>query len=236
MGTLYIVSTPIGNLEDITVRAIKTLFSVETIACEDSRRTGLLLQEIKKRYSSILAEIDTKEHKLVSLYDEVEMQKTPEIIALLSLGDVALVSDAGTPLINDPGYILVREALKRGIRVRSVPGPSAVVAALSISGLPTNSFMYLGYPPEKQAQRIKLLANIQLVNEAIASTYVLYSAPHKLEGLLTDMNTIFPQANITIVRELTKIHEQIYQGTIEDALLRVDEFKGEIVVLFHLPK
>ena len=165
MGTLYIVGTPIGNMEDITIRAIKTLLAVDLIACEDTRRTGLLLQELTKRFQTVIPahagiqssnnldpslRWDDKQSRLIRYDDQHEQSQTPLIIQKLEEGkSVALVSDAGTPLISDPGYTLVHEAIKRGIPVVSIPGPSAAIAALSVSGLPTNNFLFLGYPPEK---------------------------------------------------------------------------------------
>lgn len=236
MGTLSIVATPIGNLEDITIRAIKTLFSVDVIACEDTRRTGQLIAELAKRYPAIVesAEHPTKP-ELFSYYDEVEFKKMPEIIELLSQGrNVALVSDAGTPLIADPGYKLVHEAVKRGIRVESIPGPSAMVAALTVSGLPTHSFLFLGYPPEKDGKRIELFKNIQEIHKYIENTYLLYCAPHKLISTLESMFDVYGDGDIVLARELTKIHEEVWRGTIREALHEFQNPKGEFVLLFAL--
>ena len=159
MGILYIVATPIGNLEDITIRAIKTLFSADIVACEDTRRTGLLLQKLRKRYSGIEGLRTStsgpwKHANLLRVDEHTEAQNVPQLIDALTQGrTIALVSDAGTPLVSDPGFILVREAIKRGITVVSVPGPTAAVAALSTSGLPADKFIFLGYPPERRIWR-----------------------------------------------------------------------------------
>ncbi|MEK7118946.1 MAG: 16S rRNA (cytidine(1402)-2'-O)-methyltransferase [Patescibacteria group bacterium] len=235
MGTLYIVATPIGNMEDITIRAIKTLFSVDIIACEDTRRTGLLLQEYKKRFPAIVKNQSTKT-KLVRFDDRSERQQTPWIIdELMHNKSVALVSDAGTPLISDPGYRLVSESLKRGINVISIPGPTAAIAALSVSGLPANHFMFLGYPPEKPSHRIKLFENLLNLNRFMLSTYILYSAPHKLLQTLTDMQQVLGDIDIVVARELTKVHEELWRGKISEALEKFQKPIGEFVLLFQIP-
>lgn len=217
MGKLYIVSTPIGNLEDITTRAAGILSSVDYVLCEDTRHTGLLLQKL-----NISA-------KLIPYYDEIEDKRIPEIIEMLS-GDknIALVSDAGTPLISDPGFRLVRQCVKRGIRVESIPGPSAVLAALTSSGLPPDKFIFLGYPPEKQSARIdvfkKLSPNI---------TTIFYCAPHKLVTSLEDMKSVLGDIDIVIARELTKVHEEIWRGKISEAISHFTTPQGEFVLLLR---
>jgi 16S rRNA (cytidine1402-2'-O)-methyltransferase len=231
MGKLYIVSTPIGNLEDITIRAIKTLFTADAILCEDSRHTGLLIQELIKRYSEVFDYAFDWKPKLIPYYDEIEEKKLPEVIELLSDGhNLALVSDAGTPLISDPGFRIVRECKKRGIPVESIPGPSAVLAALTSSGLPPDKFIFLGYPPEKQSARLevfkKLSPNI---------TNIFYCAPHKLIQTLEDLKATVGDIEIVIGRELTKVHEEMWKGTITDALTQYTGPKGEFVLLFRLP-
>lgn len=220
MGTLYIVSTPIGNLEDITLRAINILSTVEIIACEDTRKTGFLLHHFN---------ISNKP-QLIPYHDHNESNVTPQLIDYLVQGkSVALVSDAGTPLMSDPGFLLVREAIKRGIKVISIPGPTAAIAALSVSGLPTNQFLFLGYPPEKQSHRIKMFKSIQQYN---STTIIFYCAPHKLEQTLLDMKEVFGDIEVVLARELTKIHEEIWNGKLSEALKR--DFKGELVLLFTL--
>jgi 16S rRNA (cytidine1402-2'-O)-methyltransferase len=224
MGTLYIVATPIGNLEDISLRATKTLSLVDIILCEDTRRTGQLL-----------ASLSIPHKKLQSYYDQIEMQQTPEIIAALQDGkNIALVSDAGTPLINDPGFVLVSECRKRKIPVISIPGASALLAALASSGLPADKFMFLGYPPEKQGHRIKRFGDLLSIHRCIDSTFVMYCSPHKLQSALADMQDIFGDIEISVSRELTKIHEEYWRGKISDAISYFTEPKGEFVVLFRL--
>lgn len=249
MGTLYIVSSPIGNLEDISIRAIKTLFSVDIILCEDTRRTGLLIHELEKRIdnnnaTALLLSItpktdrsnDKKERKrtLVRYDDHTESKQAPWLVEQLSQGkDVALVSDAGTPLISDPGYKLVNEALKRGISVTSIPGPTAAVAALTVSGLPTDKFIFLGYPPEKKSHRIKLFTNLLQIHRCIDSTYILYCAPHKLQQTLVDMKGVLGDIEIVLARELTKVHEEVWRGTLSEAIKHFSDPKGEFVLLFR---
>lgn len=233
MGTLYITATPIGNLEDITHRAFKTLFSVDFVACEDTRRTGSLLQELKKRYAHLGN--TSAEPRLLRYDDRTEQTATPEILELLKHGkSVALVSDAGTPLISDPGYVLVREARKRGIPVVSVPGPSAILAALTSSGLPVDKFLFLGYPPEKPSHRLELFRKLLQMNQLIATTYIMYCAPHKLRQTLKDMVQIFGDREVCVGRELTKIHEEIWRGKFSEAMQRFVEPQGEFVILWSL--
>ena len=235
MGKLSIVATPIGNLEDITIRAIKTLLTADAILCEDTRRTGLLMHEIVERYGEQF-DFDTEwKPTLIAYYDEIEEKKLPEIVGMLKDDkNLALVSDAGTPLISDPGFRIVRECAKRGIPVESIPGPSALLAALTSSGLPADSFQFLGYPPEKQGRRLSQFDHILAANKSLSSTYIYYCAPHKLTQTLTDMMTSFGDIHIVLARELTKVHEEIWRGTISDALVSFHDPKGEFVVLFRL--
>lgn len=237
MGSLFIVSTPIGNLEDMTIRAIKTLFRSDIILCEDTRRTGLLLDELRKRYANLFSENPESEttRKLISYYDEIEDKRIPEVIDLLEQGkSVALISDAGTPLISDPGFRLVRECSKRHIKVESIPGPSALLAALTSSGLPSDTFTFLGYLPEKESQIKKVLGNIALINKTMQSTYVFYCAPHKLLHTGDIMKELFGDIEIVIARELTKVHEEVWRGTISEAQVHFINPQGEFVILFRL--
>ncbi|MBI5619973.1 16S rRNA (cytidine(1402)-2'-O)-methyltransferase [Candidatus Gottesmanbacteria bacterium] len=240
------VNAPIGNLEDITIRAIKTLFSVDIIACEDTRRTGLLLQELTRRYPSLLDDKpaltkirhgESLSKRLVSYYDQTEQQRVPEMLERMKQGnDVALVSDAGTPLISDPGFLLVREAIKQGINVVSIPGPTAAIAALTTSGLPTDKFFFLGYPPEKSSHRIKLFESLfNLHRYKLNSTYVLYCAPHKFRQTLEDMQSVLGDIPIVIARELTKVHEEVWRGKIPEAVKHFSDPQGEFVLLLHHP-
>jgi 16S rRNA (cytidine1402-2'-O)-methyltransferase len=235
MGTLYIVATPIGNLEDISLRALRTLFEVDVIACEDTRRTGLLLDEFKKRYGSLL-QMKNASPRLLSYYEEIEDKRAPELLALLEEDtSVALVSDAGTPLLSDPGYVLVSEALKRGVDVRSVPGPTADISALSISGLPANAYLFLGFPPEKPAGRVKLIETMASVSKLLAVTFIFYCAPHKLQEFLQGMKDGLGDLQIVICRELTKQYEETWRGPLSEAIANTNRFRGELVVLVHLP-
>ncbi len=219
MGTLFIVSTPIGNLEDITLRAIKTLASADAILCEDTRHTGILLHHL-----------NIKDTSLIRLDDHSEYQKAPEIIQMLEDGkNIALVSGAGTPLISDPGFLLVREARKRGIKVISIPGPSAVLAALTASGLPTDKFLFLGYPPEKTSHRLKSFQSLPK-----DTTIIFYCAPHKLIQTLEDLKEILGDIEIVVARELTKIHEEVVKLKISEAISKFSEPKGEFVILLKL--
>lgn len=223
MGTLFVVSTPIGNLEDITLRATKTLALVDIILCEDTRRTG-----------QMLTTLSIPHNKLLSYYDAIEQQRTPELIAHLEEGkNIALVSDAGTPLISDPGYVLVSEARKRNIKVESIPGASALLTALTSSGLPADKFMFLGYPPEKPSHRKKLFEDMTHLNR-FKCTYIFYCAPHKLLTTLTEMKEVFGDIQISICRELTKIHEEAWTGTISKALTKFASIKGEVVLLLRI--
>lgn len=235
MGTLYIVSTPIGNLQDITLRALKTLFNVAVIACEDTRRTGLLLQKLVDEFAENPA--DKKRPMLLSYYEQIEQQRIPEIIEYLTEGhDVALISDAGTPLISDPGFKLVRECLAKEIKVESVPGASSVLTALTSSGLPTDKFTFVGYPPHKSGHRQTFFENIKKAQESLNTTVILFEAPHKLKVTLEELQSVFGDVEIVITRELTKIHEEIRHEKISEAMVHFKKTapKGEFVLLFHL--
>ncbi len=235
MGTLFLVATPIGNLEDLTLRAVKTLFVSDVILCEDTRRTGILLSEIIKRYGEVFGLTPQWQPLLTPYYEEVELRKLPEIMNLLASGkQVALVADSGTPLISDPGYKLVTAALKRGFRVESIPGAAAFVAALVSSGLPPDKFLFLGYPPEKKSHRRGLLENLMKISQILTTTYIFYVAPHKLTQFLTEIQEELGNREIVLVRELTKVHEEIWRGKITEALQRFSPPKGELVLLFRL--
>lgn len=211
---LYIVATPIGNLEDITLRALRVLKEADVIIAEDTRHTGLLLKHF---------EIPHK--PMVSLYDEVEAQKITDLIPLIAQQNVALVTDAGTPLVSDPGYKLVREAIKNDIKVESVPGPTAVIAALTVSGLPPDKFLFLGYPPEKESHQQNVLAG--LPNNI---TVIFYVSPHKL---LKFLRLIGDDQEIVIARELTKTFEEVWRGKPSDAMIKFAKPQGEFVLLWH---
>ncbi len=199
MGTLYVVATPIGNLEDITIRAIKTLLSVEIIACEDTRHTGQLIKILEDRWAQVLT-ITPISHKYLSVRDWNEAEVIAKVILQLQLGDVALVSDAGTPLISDPGFKVVRAVRAANIPITSIPGPSAVTAALSVAGLPTDKFVFLGFLPKKW----ELVPNM---------TNIIYESPQRLASTLAKIRERYPSAQITLASELTKIHEQVQNFT-----------------------
>jgi 16S rRNA (cytidine1402-2'-O)-methyltransferase len=223
VGTLYIVSTPIGNLKDITLRAIAILGSVDYVLCEDTRVTGKLL----KHYDI--------EKPLVTFTDFNEQDRATKILADLSSSkNVALVSDAGTPLISDPGYKLVREALKRGIRVESIPGPSALVSALVISGLPPDRFIFLGYLPKKDGKRKKLLEDLKPILKTVKSTVIFYESPYRVKKSLNEINSVLGGVEVVVCRELTKVFEEVIRGSISEVLDKLTEknLKGEFVILF----
>lgn len=224
-GILYIVATPIGNLQDITLRAIETLKKVDSIACEDTRKTSILLKSLR---------IEGKH--LISYYEQNELRRIPEIINALRNGlSIALVSDAGTPTISDPGFKLVRECVKGGIRVESIPGPSSTISALISSGLPTDKFLFVGYPPRKPGNRKKFFQNILDANKILKNTVILFEAPHKLLKTLGEMEEIFGDIEIVLSRELTKVHEEIRREKISNALEHFTKTKpkGEFTILFN---
>jgi 16S rRNA (cytidine1402-2'-O)-methyltransferase len=201
MSTLYLVATPIGNLEDITLRGLRILQEVSLIAAEDTRRARILAQ----RY-----EIDTP---ITSYYEANKLAKLETLLDSLSHGDVALISEAGTPGLSDPGYELVRAAIARGVPVVPVPGPSAPVTALVISGLPTDRFLYLGFLPRRRSERRQLLADVA----GHPVTLIAFEAPHRLRGSLADIEAALGNRQVAICRELTKLHEQVWRGTVSDA-------------------
>lgn len=220
-GVLYVVATPIGNLEDLTPRARRVLNEVDAVAAEDTRHTGQLLAHVGVS------------KPLLSLHDHNEAERTPQLIDRLLAGEsVALVSDAGTPLISDPGFGLVRAARQSGIKVTPLPGACALVAALSVSGLPTDRFAFEGFLPSKQAARRTALA--ALAREP--RTLVFYESVHRLAESLADMSTIFGNERPGVIaRELTKMHEHVHSGSLEKlcewANTNAHADKGEVVVL-----
>lgn len=220
-ATLYLVATPIGNLEDITLRALRTLRECDVIAAEDTRRTGQLLN-----YFGI-------SRPLLSYFRFNEAKRSEEILQRLQRGEkVALVTDAGTPGISDPGERVVNAAVAAGYRVESVPGPCALVAALTASGLPTNEFHFIGFLPVKSGQRRKRLEALR----ATAGTLAFYESPYRIEKLLGELNDLYPTAKVVLARELTKKFEEYLRGT-PAALIEIARkrsLKGEFVVLVSL--
>jgi len=218
-GTLYVVATPIGNLEDVTARALRVLKEVAVIAAEDTRRTAHLLA----RYA-----ITTS---MTSLHEHNEARKTPAIVARLAGGeDVALVSDAGTPLISDPGRHLIQAAVAEGIRIEPIPGPSAIVTALSAAGASTGTFTFVGFPPTRSKDRILWLESLRAINHAV----VFFEAPHRIRETLEQLIPIVGDCPVVVCRELTKVHEELVRGPISTALEANWEAKGEVTVVADL--
>lgn len=217
MGTLYLVATPIGNLEDMSPRAIRILHEASLIAAEDTRHTGNLLKHF---------EIATP---LTSYFEHNKLNKLDFILGKLSSGDVALVSDAGTPAINDPGYELVRAALASGFDVRPVPGPSAPVAALSVSGLPTDAFLYLGYLPSKKSERRKFVGQVA----DLPYTLIFLESPHRIIESLEDLLASIGDRRICVAREMTKMFEEYWRGNISGAVeyFKSKEVRGEFTLV-----
>ncbi|MGC1455405.1 MAG: 16S rRNA (cytidine(1402)-2'-O)-methyltransferase [Nitrospirota bacterium] len=219
-GTLYIVATPIGNLEDMTLRAIRTLKEADLVAAEDTRHTRHLLD----RY-----QIETQ---LTSYHDHNKEEKAPVLVARMLEGkSVALVSDAGTPGISDPGYFLINLAIDQEIPVVPIPGATAAIAALSVSGMPTDRFIFEGFLPAKHLARLKRLKELA----AEERTLVFYEAPHKIIRAIEDMFEVLGDRRAVITRELTKIHEEAIRGTLSKCLKRLQEgtIKGEFTVIVH---
>jgi 16S rRNA (cytidine1402-2'-O)-methyltransferase len=217
-GTLYIVSTPIGNREDITLRALRMLKEVDLIAAEDTRHTGLLLRHFG---------IQTP---LTSYFEGNESRKKEFILSKLRQGErVALVSDAGTPGISDPGFRLIQTAAENRIAVVPVPGASAVIAALSVSGLPTDAFLFKGFLPHKSKKREDWLKQLEGVRE----TLILYESPHRLSQTLNDIFEILGDREMVLTRELTKIYEEVLRGKVSEIQTQIGErkLKGEITLV-----
>ena len=242
MGVLYLVSTPIGNREDITLRAIRVLFSVDLIACEDTRKTRNLLEFYEANYKELLPKslIDKKNYKnLISFYEENEEKRIPFLLDLLKSGKtVGLVSSSGTPTLSDPGFKLVRECLGQNIKVESIPGPSSILAALTTSGLPTDKFFFLGFLPKKQGKRLRWLKNLAKTYQYISFTTVFFESPYRLTKTLNDLKDVFGDIEIVISRELTKIYEEIRKDKISNLLNHFQNTKpkGEFVLSFNIPQ
>jgi 16S rRNA (cytidine1402-2'-O)-methyltransferase len=219
IGTLYIVATPIGNLEDLSPRAARILGEVDLIACEDTRQTRKLLDHLKL-------------HKpMVSLHEHNEQERTGELIGRLEQGvSIALVSDAGTPAISDPGYRLIHEAAGRRIPVSAIPGPNAAITALCASGLPTDAFFFAGFFAHKRTQRIQQLQKLK----ELPATLIFYETPHRILDALEDIQTVLGARPVVVGRELTKLHEEYLRGTalsIHAMLSARAAIRGEFTVL-----
>jgi 16S rRNA (cytidine1402-2'-O)-methyltransferase len=218
-GLLYVVSTPIGNLEDITYRAVRVLKEADWVACEDTRTTRRLLDHYG---------IQTR---TISYHEHNEAHRTEDLIARLLAGENgALVSDAGTPLLNDPGYRIVHAAVDAGIRIEALPGPSALLAGLVVSGLPTDQFHFGGFLPAKHGQRLRLLESLQ--DEP--ATLIFYEAPHRILEALEDVTTVMAGRPVVVARELTKMYEEVLRGAaaeVRAVLAARDSVRGEFVLL-----
>lgn len=218
-GTLHVVATPLGNLDDLTFRAVKCLKEVNLIACEDTRRTAKLLNHlgIKK--------------PLISCFEHNELARIDELLGRIAAGeDVALVSDAGTPTISDPGFALVRAAHERGLKVSPVPGPSALIAALSVSGLPTDEFFFAGFPPRTSAARRARLQGLK----ALTATLIFYESPHRVIESVGDMISVLGDRAAFLAREITKLHEETKSAPLSEIATLLGarpEVLGEIVLV-----
>jgi 16S rRNA (cytidine1402-2'-O)-methyltransferase len=215
MGTLYLVATPIGNLQDFSPRGVEVLQSVPKIYAEDTRRTVKLLNNFQIKNS------------LESYFEGNEAKRIPKILAELKSFDIALVSDAGTPLISDPGFKLVRDAIAQGHKVTSIPGANAAILALSISGLPTDRFTFLGFLPKKDSARQKVLEEVR----DLRSTLVIYESPFRVKETLQSLLTVLGDRQASVSRELTKIHEETIRGKLSDLVSKFSAPKGEVTLV-----
>ena len=215
MGILYVVGTPIGNLEDVTVRAARALASVALVAAEDTRVTRRLLAHLEAR------------PRVVSCNEHNWQRRLPALLEALGEGDVALVTDAGSPGISDPGAGLVAAVAEAGYEVVSVPGVSAVSAALSVSGLPADRFVFLGFLPRRRAERTAALTDAA----SLGQTLVLFEAPHRLKATLGDIVEALGDPTLAVCRELTKLHEEVWRGTASGALDYFTEPRGEFTIV-----
>jgi 16S rRNA (cytidine1402-2'-O)-methyltransferase len=217
-GNLYIVPTPIGNLEDMTLRSIRVLKEVDLIASEDTRHTQNLLSHLE------ITKI------LTSYHDFNKEEKAPVLIKLIQDGQqVALVSDAGTPTISDPGYHLINQAIKHGIKVIPLPGPSAVLTALSASGLPTDAFIFNGFLPRKKTARLKIMNELKETRK----TLIFFESPHRIEAVLEEFLATLGDRRAVIARELTKKFEEFIYGTLSEIIQKKWQIKGEITLLIE---
>ncbi len=224
--SLFLIATPIGNLKDVSERVRETLEMVDILLCEDTRVTFKLLG---------LLGIKNKP-KLESFYDEVEEEKTKIVLGWLGEGkQVGLVTDAGTPLVSDPGWFLVDRSLRRGYKVEAIAGPSAFLQALLVSGLPTDRFFFLGFLPKSEGRRVKILKKME---EVLPVTVIVYESPKRLISLLGTLERLFPVAEVAVVQELSKSHEQVRRGRageLREFFLK-EKVRGEMAVLWRLPR
>lgn len=218
-GRLLVVATPIGNLDDLSPRARRAFEEADRVACEDTRRTGLLLANLGIK------------RPLISLHEHNERRRLPRLLEALEQGEtIALVSDAGTPLVSDPGYLLVREAVEKGVRVEPIPGPSALLAALVASALPPHPFTFCGFPPPKGGKRRTFYERFA----GLDHTLVVFESPHRLLASLEDAVAVLGDRQAVVARELTKLHEEVIRGRLSEILETLGErpaIKGEIVLV-----
>jgi 16S rRNA (cytidine1402-2'-O)-methyltransferase len=218
-GKLIIVATPIGNLDDVSTRAVNALSQADLVACEDTRRTGRLLTHLGLR------------RPLVSLHEHNERQRLSRLIAALRDGQrIVLASDAGTPLLSDPGFVLVREAIQQGVEIDAIPGPSAVIDALVLSGLPPHPFTFAGFPPPRSGKRRRFYLRF----EPIDHTLVFFESPHRLLASLADLQAVLGNRPVAICRELTKLHQEILRGALAEVMHALSErtaLKGEFTLV-----
>ncbi|AAC07168.1 16S rRNA (cytidine(1402)-2'-O)-methyltransferase [Aquifex aeolicus] len=221
MPKLYVIPTPIGNLKDITLRALEVLKEVNYIACEDTRRTMILLNHY-----------GIKGKKLISYYEPKEEKQIPKILKVLEKEDVALVTDAGMPAISDPGYRLIRKCIEKGIEIEVLPGPSAVITALVGSGLPPDRFLFVGFPPKKGTKGF-----FEELKSCEDTTVILFENPNRLLKTLKIIHEVFGNVQACVARELTKLHEEYIRGNLEEIIQELEsreKIKGEVVVLFRI--
>jgi len=218
-GTLFVVATPIGNLEDITIRALRVLRDVSVIAAEDTRHTAKLLARHAITTST------------TSLHEHNEASKSPSLIARLDRGEsIALVSDAGTPTISDPGGRLIRDAIAAGIRVEPIPGASAVMAAMAVAGLPSEGFSFHGFPPVRAKDRNHWFERLI----SVGGTAVFFEAPHRIHRTLSSLREMAGDCQVVVAREMTKIHEELVRGPISEVLPRLEHPRGELTVIVEI--
>ena len=218
-GSLYVVATPIGNREDITVRALNTLREADLIAAEDTRKTGNFLSHHKIK------------NRLISYHEHNENKRTPEIISKLLAGtSIALVSNAGTPSVSDPGYRLIETAIENNIEVIPIPGVSAAIAAMSVSGLPTDSFVFVGFPPRKKGKRLKFLTELAVEPRPL----IFYESPQRILAFLEEIVSHMGDRPAVLAREMTKLHEEFIRGSVSEILMTMKKrakVKGECTLL-----
>jgi 16S rRNA (cytidine1402-2'-O)-methyltransferase len=239
MSQLYLISTPIGNLEDITLRAIKTLFAVNILLCEDTRRTGKLLERLSAQSGQDLHIQAGEKPRLISFHEHNNLQRIPEVLEYLRRGKgVGLVSNAGTPLISDPGFKLVNKCIEEGYEVIPIPGPSALTAAMSVSGLTPARVLFLGFLSKRKGKKKKLLEQTKRAAKALGETLcvILYESPYRLEGTLDLIRAVFDDPKVALCIEMTKMHESTLRGKASDLVEKVSGkgIRGEVTIVVEL--